>query len=388
MGFSFASVIVALLATAGLSVLAWWRYGGEIAGFVKQRWRMVLGFEALFLIAFLAFLAVRLANPDLWHPWRGGEKPMDFAYLNAVARSTIMPPYDPWFAGGFLNYYYYGQFIVATMLRLTGIVPHVAYNIAVPMLFAMTAGAAFSVVYNLAALTLRSRGVPLGSMRSPIYAGLGAVVLTAVAGNIDGLIQLGEKVQGCGDRSGTGARIRLLAEFANDGPRFARPRDNRIPVLHVPVRRPPRPPHRHTVRHNGPRFGNRRSCPVRRAQAESRDVGSVGVAGVDYRGVANHQCVGLPDSPVTGRHLCAWRRIDGAACRGLEPYRRGSGEVGIRRRRRLPNLPAVPPELRTVQQRAGTEHRRAPPSGATWPYTASSCSYCSPGSLTTGGEAC
>ena len=156
---------------------------------------MVLGFEALFLIAFLAFLAVRLANPDLWHPWRGGEKPMDFAYLNAVARSTIMPPYDPWFAGGFLNYYYYGQFIVATMLRLTGILPHVAYNIAVPMLFAMTAGAAFSVVYNLAALTLRSRGVPLGSMRSPIYAGLAAVVLTAVAGNIDGLIQVGEKLR-------------------------------------------------------------------------------------------------------------------------------------------------------------------------------------------------
>ena len=27
MGFSFASVIVALLATAGLSTLAWWRYG-------------------------------------------------------------------------------------------------------------------------------------------------------------------------------------------------------------------------------------------------------------------------------------------------------------------------------------------------------------------------
>ena len=63
MGFSFASVIVAMLATAGLSALAWWRYGHEIAGYLKQRWRMVLGFEALFLIAFLAFLAVRLAIP-------------------------------------------------------------------------------------------------------------------------------------------------------------------------------------------------------------------------------------------------------------------------------------------------------------------------------------
>ncbi len=193
MGFSFSSVLVGLLITAALSTLAWERFGREIVLFLKQRWRMLLAFEALFLIAFLAFLAVRLANPDLWHPWRGGEKPMDFAYLNAVMRSTTMPPYDPWFAGGFLNYYYYGQFITASLLRLTGITPHVAYNIAVPMFFALTTTAAFSVVYNLAALTLRSRGVPLGSTRSPVYAGLAAAVLVGVAGNIDGLIQVGEK---------------------------------------------------------------------------------------------------------------------------------------------------------------------------------------------------
>ena len=193
MGFSFSSVVVGILITGALSAWAWERYGEEIVLFVKQRWRILLGFEALFLVAFLAFLAVRLANPDLWHPWRGGEKPMDFAYLNAVMRSTTMPPYDPWFAGGFLNYYYYGQFITATLLRLTGLTPHVAYNIAVPMFFALTTSAAFSVVYNLAAMTLRSRGVPLGSTRSPVYAGLVAAVLVAVAGNIDGLIQLGKK---------------------------------------------------------------------------------------------------------------------------------------------------------------------------------------------------
>ena len=151
MGFSRLSVLVGVLAVASLSaaVLAVrWR---DTLDFLRRSWRLLAVGEVLFLAAFLSFTAVRAANPDLWHAYLGGEKPMDFAYLNAVLRSTYMPPYDPWFAGGYLNYYYWGQFVVAVFIKAAGMAPSVAYNLAVPTLFALTVTAAYSLVYNLAA---------------------------------------------------------------------------------------------------------------------------------------------------------------------------------------------------------------------------------------------
>ena len=186
------TIYLGLLTLTAVSALVVARKREEIGAFLRERWRGLALQEALFLAAFLAFVAIRWANPDLWHSYRGGEKPMDFAYLNAVVRSTTVPPYDPWFAGGYLNYYYFGQFIVATLIKATGILPEVAYNLAIPLLFALTVGGAFSVAYNLAhgLRNTRTESRQVGTAWGPAAAGIAAALFVAVLGNTGSAIQL------------------------------------------------------------------------------------------------------------------------------------------------------------------------------------------------------
>ena len=188
--FSFTAVLLALIVLILVSCLILRVVGGDLLVHIKSNLHRLLRLELLLLAAFLAFLFIRAANPDLWHPWKGGEKPMDFAYLNAVVKSSTIPPYDPWNAGGYLNYYYFGQFMIATLIRFTGIVPSVAYNLAVPLLFMMTVAGVYAIVHGLAELTLRARQIPAWSRKSPVIAGLVAVVFVAISGNIDGLLQV------------------------------------------------------------------------------------------------------------------------------------------------------------------------------------------------------
>ena len=203
MAFSFGSVLLGVGAVALASCVVLGFTWSSFLSFFRERWRVIAICEVVFIVAFLAFVVLRMANPDLWHQWQGGEKPMDTAYLNAVLKSSFMPPYDPWYAGGYLNYYYWGQFIVASFIHVTGIDTAIAVNLAVPMFFALTVVGAFSVVYNLAEsarvkLSPRpSRGVSddpslKGASAfawSPVLAGVAAALFVTVIGNLDGAIQ-------------------------------------------------------------------------------------------------------------------------------------------------------------------------------------------------------
>jgi YYY domain-containing protein len=174
------ALMVALLAAAGAVVA--WRRRVALKEFLRAEWRLVVVEEGLFLFLFLIWIYVRARNPDLWHPVVGGEKPMDFAYLNAVVKSTWFPPYDPWYAGGYLNYYYFGFVLFATLTKLLGIMPSIAYNLAIALFYALVGTATFSVGFNL--LAKRVVGEDERSGTVPYIAGGVAVVLVLMLGNL------------------------------------------------------------------------------------------------------------------------------------------------------------------------------------------------------------
>jgi YYY domain-containing protein len=160
---------------------------------LREEWRnnrkYFLMIEGLFLTLFVIDLIIRLGNPDLWHPARGGERPMDFSYFNEVLKSTVFPPYDPWFAGGHINYYYYGFVLIATPVKLLGIVPSIAYNFILPTLFALVGVCSFSVGWNLlGSLSPQERAGGEGESL-PVVSGFATSALTILLGNL-GTIQL------------------------------------------------------------------------------------------------------------------------------------------------------------------------------------------------------
>jgi len=209
----------------------------EIIGFIREKWRLVLVMDIIFLFAFFIFLWIRASNPDLWHPFRGGEKPMELAYLNAVIRSSLFPPFDPWFSGGYLNYYYWGYFLVSLPVKVSGVLPTTAFNLAIPTFFALSITGAFSLGYNItsnirglgsiwifnnrrteAYSSNPNNGSDLGGLWAesnncnaiswasrltkkiripvPVMIGIFAAIVIVVAGNLDGIIQIFEIPKG------------------------------------------------------------------------------------------------------------------------------------------------------------------------------------------------
>jgi YYY domain-containing protein len=203
MAYDLPLTVVAIILLGVVSALLSRRYRGELRAFLRERWRVVVLGEVVFLLAYLAFVGIRILNPDLWQPWQGGEKLMDIAYLNACLRSAYLPPYDPYYAHGYLNYYYYGQFLMSIVARVTGIRSTVAFNLAVPTLFALTVSNAFSIGYALAGRILgRNEGARKRAGYGIAHGALAALCVT-VFGNLASAVQVIERLGSVGETTFT-----------------------------------------------------------------------------------------------------------------------------------------------------------------------------------------
>lgn len=181
-GFGAPLLVICALAVGGLGLWAW-RATPAPRRRLRPHWPAILGYELIFLAAMLACAWMRAHDPTPWNT----ERPMDFAFFNAIQRSPTFPPSDPWLSGYSINYYYFGYLLMAGVAQLGGLAPSVAYNLSLALIFALTALGVAGVIGNLIALAdvgQRARG------KGRWFFAILGVVLVLVVGNQSGAIQV------------------------------------------------------------------------------------------------------------------------------------------------------------------------------------------------------
>ncbi|RME72551.1 MAG: hypothetical protein D6784_13290 [Chloroflexi bacterium] len=186
-----AGVLTALLI---LLVLGWlWltraRRGlSALRDWLGREWPYALAVEVLFAVAFAGWAVYKAYNPNI--ETAGGEKWMEIAFINGTLRSDYFPPHDPWLSGFAISYYYFGYVLMAMLTRLSGLPAHVAFNLYIPTLFAMTLTGAMGLLANLVALYRARPDQPPRLTRPTVLAGLTASLFVGVMGHLEGLLEV------------------------------------------------------------------------------------------------------------------------------------------------------------------------------------------------------
>ena len=174
----WAIILIVALLTVASSVL-FWRYRQKIREFVIKNRGVIIATEVVFLASFILYAVIRSYNSEIVNT----EKPMDFAFFNAVMRTEYFPPHDPWLSGFTINNYYFGHMIMATLAKLTGINSAVSFNLSLALIFSLVAAGSFSIVFNLVRLCR-------GGFRTAITFGLVAAGFLLILGNLEGILEM------------------------------------------------------------------------------------------------------------------------------------------------------------------------------------------------------
>ena len=165
-----------LLIADGFILLKYWNV---FLDELQERWAFILGVEATFFLFFFAGGHIRSYIPEAV----GTEKPMDFMLLTTAARSRFYPPDDSWFAGAGVSYYYFGYVIQAMLAKISATQPNIAFNLAIASTAGLAASTAFGLTYELVNLLRRVK------LSYALTAAAGAVLLVAVMGNLEGVLE-------------------------------------------------------------------------------------------------------------------------------------------------------------------------------------------------------
>ena len=143
--YNILTILFSLLIMFLFSVVVLLKDKTELIKFLKEKKKTIIINEIVFLAFFLLFVIIRMQTPEI----NALEKLADFAFLNGILKSTRMPPLDPWYSGGTIQYYYFGYFITATLTKLSNLPSFITYNLVIGLFYALLSCALFGIGYNL-----------------------------------------------------------------------------------------------------------------------------------------------------------------------------------------------------------------------------------------------
>src|SRR5215468_2889777 len=145
--YSQAFILGVLLFLMVSSLFGYWRMRREVTRVVRGSTLYIVLTELVFLGMVFLLGWLRSFRPDI----RSFEMLMDAGFIAAIMRSPHLPPNDMWYAGQTINYYYYCHYAVATLAKLLGQSPSIAFNTGISMYFGLTAVNLFGVSSNIVA---------------------------------------------------------------------------------------------------------------------------------------------------------------------------------------------------------------------------------------------
>ncbi|MHC1740876.1 MAG: DUF2298 domain-containing protein [Anaerolineaceae bacterium] len=163
----------------------------ELWQWVRGNWKTILVVEVVFFVFFALWAIVRSATPEI----TGTEKPMELAFINSILASPSFPPQDPWLSGYAISYYYFGYVLIAMLIRLTGVISSVGYNLTSALWFGLTAAAAFGLVFDLTAFWKRGKEANSPTIFSEAtktfarWAGILGSFFILLVSNIEGMLE-------------------------------------------------------------------------------------------------------------------------------------------------------------------------------------------------------
>lgn len=113
---------------------------------LKNSYLQMILSEVIFIAVF-AFLTWLFAHRIQGHDT---ERVMDFAFMMTLSKTEYMPPVDVWAAGDALNYYYFGQYIITYITKLSCLSMDYGYTLGLFFIAAFGFTGVFRLVESLA----------------------------------------------------------------------------------------------------------------------------------------------------------------------------------------------------------------------------------------------